>query len=309
MAGLGRGLDSLLSESKKNREEKVRENEVSQPLNTISQDILTSEKNKIVELPISILKPSIYQPRKNFDKESLEELSLSIKEHGLLEPLLVKKSDEDKYEIICGERRYRACKLANLENVPCLIRDDLGDNGYAVALIENIQREDLNPLEMAQAFNLMLEECKLSQEDLAKTLGKSRSSIANIVRLNNLQEDVKKMILANQIDLGHAKVLLSLDDPNLQLKAALYVIKKSLSVRQTEQLVKNIKLNNTEELEPTSTKEKVENNFGGLEEELNQKFSGIKFKFKAPSEEKGKITLSYSSKEQLDNLLAFLKQE
>ena len=309
MAVLGRGLDSLLSESKKNREEKVRENEVSQPLNTISQDILTSEKNKIVELPISILKPSIYQPRKNFDKESLEELSLSIKEHGLLEPLLVKKSDEDKYEIICGERRYRACKLANLENVPCLIRDDLGDNGYAVALIENIQREDLNPLEMAQAFNLMLEECKLSQEDLAKTLGKSRSSIANIVRLNNLQEDVKKMILANQIDLGHAKVLLSLDDPNLQLKAALYVIKKSLSVRQTEQLVKNIKLNNTEELEPTSTKEKVENNFGGLEEELNQKFSGIKFKFKATSEEKGKITLSYSSKEQLDNLLAFLKQE
>ena len=309
MAGLGRGLDSLLSESKKNREEKVRENEVSQPLNTISQDILTSEKNKIVELPISILKPSIYQPRKNFDKESLEELSLSIKEHGLLEPLLVKKSDEDKYEIICGERRYRACKLANLENVPCLIRDDLGDNGYAVALIENIQREDLNPLEMAQAFNLMLEECKLSQEDLAKTLGKSRSSIANIVRLNNLQEDVKKMILANQIDLGHAKVLLSLDDPNLQLKAALYVIKKSLSVRQTEQLVKNIKLNNTEELEPTSTKEKVENNFGVLEEELNQKFSGIKFKFKATSEEKGKITLSYSSKEQLDNLLAFLKQE
>ena len=309
MAGLGRGLDSLLSESKKNREEKVRENEVSQPLNTISQDILTSEKNKIVELPISILKPSIYQPRKNFDKESLEELSLSIKEHGLLEPLLVKKSDEDKYEIICGERRYRACKLANLENVPCLIRDDLGDNGYAVALIENIQREDLNPLEMAQAFNLMLEECKLSQEDLAKTLGKSRSSIANIVRLNNLQEDVKKMILANQIDLGHAKVLLSLDDPNLQLKAALYVIKKSLSVRQTEQLVKNIKLNNTEELEPTSTKEKVENNLGGLEEELNQKFSGIKFKFKATSEEKGKITLSYSSKEQLDNLLAFLKQE
>ena len=309
MAGLGRGLDSLLSESKKNREEKVRENEVSQPLNTISQDIFTSEKNKIVELPISILKPSIYQPRKNFDKESLEELSLSIKEHGLLEPLLVKKSDEDKYEIICGERRYRACKLANLENVPCLIRDDLGDNGYAVALIENIQREDLNPLEMAQAFNLMLEECKLSQEDLAKTLGKSRSSIANIVRLNNLQEDVKKMILANQIDLGHAKVLLSLDDPNLQLRAALYVIKKSLSVRQTEQLVKNIKLNNTEELEPTSTKEKVENNFGGLEEELNQKFSGIKFKFKATSEEKGKITLSYSSKEQLDNLLAFFKQE
>ena len=308
MAGLGRGLDSLLSESKKNREEKVRENEVSQPLNTISQDILTSEKNKIVELPISILKPSIYQPRKNFDKESLEELSLSIKEHGLLEPLLVKKSDEDKYEIICGERRYRACKLANLENVPCLIRDDLGDNGYAVALIENIQREDLNPLEMAQAFNLMLEECKLSQEDLAKTLGKSRSSIANIVRLNNLQEDVKKMILANQIDLGHAKVLLSLDDPNLQLKATLYVIKKSLSVRQTEQLVKNIKLNNTEELEPTSTKEKVENNFGGLEEELNQKFSGIKFKFKATSEEKGKITLSYSSKEQLDNLLAFLNR-
>ena len=284
-SGLGKGLSAIFMENE------------------------SEDQNNTVTLNISEIEPNKDQPRMDFDDESLAELAESISKHGILQPLLVRPLLYGGYQIVAGERRYRACKLANLENVPCLIRDDLGDNGYAVALIENIQREDLNPLEMAQAFNLMLEECKLSQEDLAKTLGKSRSSIANIVRLNNLQEDVKKMILANQIDLGHAKVLLSLDDPNLQLKAALYVIKKSLSVRQTEQLVKNIKLNNTEELEPTSTKEKVENNFGGLEEELNQKFSGIKFKFKATSEEKGKITLSYSSKEQLDNLLAFLKQE
>lgn len=310
MAGLNRsrGLDFLLS-GNKIKEQAETEVKAATTVQESNTTILPVNDNSVVLLPIEKLKASVYQPRKAFNEESLNELASSIKEHGLLEPLLVKKSQDEMYEIICGERRFRACKIAQLASVPCLIRDDLELNGYAVALIENIQREDLNPLEMAQAFNLMLEECKLSQEDLAKTLGKSRSSIANIVRLNNLQEDVKKMILANQIDLGHAKVLLSLDDPNLQLKAALYVIKKSLSVRQTEQLVKNIKLNNTEELEPTSTKEKVENNFGGLEEELNQKFSGIKFKFKATSEEKGKITLSYSSKEQLDNLLAFLKQE
>lgn len=122
------------------------------------------------------------------------------------------------YEIICGERRYRACKLANLSSIPCLIRDDLELNGYAVALIENIQREDLNPVEMANAFLLMLNECNLTQEELAKTLGKSRSSVTNILRINNLHDEIKNMIVDGQIDLGHAKVILSLEDKELQLK-------------------------------------------------------------------------------------------
>lgn len=307
MAGLGRGLTSLLSESKKIQDEKNKE-VIEQTTPSLNQES-SENSNSVVLLPVEKLKPSIYQPRKNFDEESLEELSLSIKEHGLLEPLLVKKSG-DLYEIICGERRYRACKLANVEKIPCLIRDDLELNGYAIALVENIQREDLNPLEMAQAFALVIDECKLSQEELAKTLGKSRSTITNILRLNNLQDDVKKMVVAKQIDLGHAKVLLALDDADIQLKAALYVIKKALSVRQTEELVKGIKENGFETEKPKSTSKDNSNKdlFTELENKLSSKFDGIKFKFKATDDNKGKITLSYTSKDQLDQILDFLQK-
>ena len=306
MAGLGRGLGSLLGESQKIKkerqkvevEEKVQEAAPAEATEAVS-------KNSVVNISTDKLKASKYQPRKNFDEDSIKELADSITEHGLLEPLIVKKSD-DVYEIICGERRFRACQLASLTEIPCLVRDDLDSNGYALALIENIQREDLNPLEMAEAFKQMLEECQLSQEELAKTLGKSRSTVTNIIRLNNLQEDVKKMVVANQIDLGHAKVLLSLEDPDLQLKAALYVIKKSLNVRQTEELVKNIKVNGFEE---TKNKKVVftSEKFGEWEKKIRLNLSGIKAKFKATSDSKGKLTLAYSSIEQLESLLSKLE--
>ena len=227
---------------------------------------IIAPENSVVELPTAQLRASIYQPRQNFDEDSLKELSLSIQEHGLLEPLLVKKAEDGFYEIICGERRYRACKLASLEKIPCLIRDDLEVNSYAVALIENIQREDLNPVELAKAFALMIDECNLSQEELAKTL-------------------------------------LALEDGEVQLKAALYVIKKSLSVRQTEALVKDIKENGTDSFEK---KEKVSynnENFNNWEKDLSSKLSGVKVKFKAVSDDKGKVTLSYSSKEELEEIL------
>ena len=308
MAGLGRGLGSLLGESQKIKkerqkvevEEKVQEAAPAEATETVS-------KNSVVNISTDKLKASKYQPRKNFDEDSIKELADSITEHGLLEPLIVKKSD-DVYEIICGERRFRACQLASLTEIPCLVRDDLDSNGYALALIENIQREDLNPLEMAEAFKQMLEECQLSQEELAKTLGKSRSTVTNIIRLNNLQEDVKKMVVANQIDLGHAKVLLSLEDPDLQLKAALYVIKKSLNVRQTEELVKNIKVNGFEE---TKNKKVVftSEKFCEWEKKIRLNLSGIKAKFKATSDSKGKLTLAYSSIEQLESLLNKLEIE
>ena len=310
MAGLGRGLGSLLGEQKKIQEERKKESVVqtTAPVEEQAQvaepkvEIIAPE-NSVVELPTAQLRASIYQPRQNFDEDSLKELSLSIQEHGLLEPLLVKKAEDGFYEIICGERRYRACKLASLEKIPCLIRDDLEVNSYAVALIENIQREDLNPVELAKAFALMIDECNLSQEELAKTLGKSRSSVTNILRINNLQEDVKNMVAAGQLDLGHAKVLLALEDGEVQLKAALYVIKKSLSIRQTEALVKDIKENGTDSFEK---KEKVSynnENFNNWEKDLSSKLSGVKVKFKAVSDDKGKVTLSYSSKEELEEIL------
>ncbi|SFS76989.1 ParB/RepB/Spo0J family partition protein [Succinivibrio dextrinosolvens] len=308
MAGLGRGLGSLLGESQKIKKERQKvevEEKVQEPAPAEVPEAVS--KNSVVNISIDKLKASKYQPRKNFDEDSIKELADSITEHGLLEPLIVKKAD-DVYEIICGERRFRACQLASLTEIPCLIRDDLDSNGYALALIENIQREDLNPLEMAEAFKQMLEECQLSQEELAKTLGKSRSTVTNIIRLNNLQEDVKKMVVANQIDLGHAKVLLSIEDPDLQLKAALYVIKKSLNVRQTEELVKNIKVNGFEE---TKNKKVVftSEKFGEWEKKIRLNLSGIKAKFKATSDSKGKLTLAYSSIEQLESLLNKLEIE
>lgn len=310
MAGLNRsrGLDFLLS-GNKIKEQTESEVKVAPSEKENSTATLPVDENSVVLLPIDKLKASVYQPRKDFDEEKLNELASSIKEHGLLEPLLVKKSQDDLYEIICGERRYRACKLANLSSIPCLIRDDLELNGYAVALIENIQREDLNPVEMANAFSLMLNECNLTQEELAKTLGKSRSSVTNILRINNLHDEIKNMIVEGQIDLGHAKVILSLEDKELQLKAAQYVIKKGLTVRQTEELVKNIKENGLEE-NSTKSKESYKNpSFNDWEKNISNVLSGVKVKFNASNEDKGKITLSYTSKEQLEHFLSLFSSK
>lgn len=305
MAGLNRsrGLDFLLS-GNKIKEQTESEVKVDTSEKENSSGILPVDENSVVLLPIEKLKASVYQPRKAFDEEKLNELASSIKEHGLLEPLLVKKSQDDLYEIICGERRYRACKLANLSSIPCLIRDDLELNGYAVALIENIQREDLNPVEMANAFLLMLNECNLTQEELAKTLGKSRSSVTNILRINNLHDEIKNMIVEGLIDLGHAKVILSLEDKELQLKAAQYVVKNSLTVRQTEKLVSDIKENGLEDNTTKSKKSYKNPSFNDWEKNIGNVLSGVKVKFNASNEDKGKITLSYTSKDQLELFLA-----
>ena len=307
MRGLGRGLGSLLEGSKYAKKERINEenNDSEIEQSVVSKEIIA---NSIVNISIDELKPSIYQPRKSFDEASIDELANSIKEHGLLEPLIVKKNN-DVYEIICGERRFRACKKAAVKEIPCLVKDNIDLNGYAYALIENIQREDLNPIEIAEAFKNMIEECKMTQDELAKSVGKSRSTITNLLRLNNLQKDVKKMVIANQIDLGHAKVLLSIDEDDIQLKAALYVIKKSLNVRQTEELVKNIKLNGFEDNSDNKIKKKnIKNDsyLSELENKLTEVLSGIKAKFKVSNSGKGKLTLNYSSNEQLIRLMSLL---
>lgn len=306
MAGLGRGLSALLSDSKKAHEEK---NQIAEEtvVNTTSipapsENIVYPKTDAVIKIKTDLLKASIYQPRKNFNEESLNELALSIKEHGLLEPLLVKKDEDGKYAIVCGERRYRACKLAEIEEIPCLVREDLATNSYAIALIENIQREDLNPLEQAVALSLMMTECQMSQEDLAKTLGKSRSSITNILRLNNLHDDVKSFISSGQLDLGHAKVLLGLD-VSLQSKAASIVIKKDMTVRQTELFVKEIKEQGDEAFETKKIEKPAI--FNDIEESLCNKLNGIKVKISGKDENKGKLSLSYSSKEQLEEILTF----
>lgn len=294
MAGLGRGLSSLLSESKRYKEEKL---DTPSPEKETVQ--LEANNKGIVDIDLDKLEPSIYQPRKSFEHEGLQELADSISEHGLLEPLLVKKNDNGKFAIICGERRFRACKLAALTKVPCIVRDDLANNAYAIALIENIQREDLNPLELAKALEQMLQECNLSQEALAKTLGKSRSSIANILRLRNLHPEVQQFVAQGCLDLGHAKVLLGLKY-ELQPQAANIVISKGLNVRQTEAFVEDIKSDKNDKEEVVKYRPQE---YETWENNLNSRFKGIKVKFSGKNADNGKVTLSYSSHEQLTELL------
>ena len=293
MAGLGRGLSSLLSESKKYKEEKL-----SSPSPEKENGQLDNNKG-IVDIELDKLEPSVYQPRKFFDNESILELANSISEHGLLEPLLVKKNNNGKFAIICGERRFRACKLASLTKVPCIIRDDLENNAYAIALIENIQREDLNPLELSKALEQMIHECNLSQDALAKSLGKSRSSIANILRLRNLHPVVQKQWAIGSLDLGHAKVLLGLKY-ELQPQAANIVISKGLNVRQTEAFVEEIKKEKNDKLDVSKYRPKEYENW---EKSLSSRFKGLKVKFSGKNADNGKVTLSYSSHEQLVELL------
>lgn len=304
MAGLGRGLSSLLSDSKKAKEEKfIDASNTLQQVPTLNEHVSLDNGSKVIDINLDLLEPSIYQPRKDFDDESLKELSQSIQEHGLLEPLLVKQLDNGKYSIICGERRYRACKLANLDKVPCLVRDDLKENAYAIALIENIQREDLNPLELSKALELMMTECHLKQDELAKTLGKSRSSIANLLRLNNLNEDVKSYLKQGLIELGHAKVILGLDE-SLQATTAKYVIDHGLNVRQTESFVKEIKEGGDEKKE--NKKNYRPDSFNDWENCLNKQLGGVKVKFTGKDEDNGKLTLSYSTHQQLTKVLKLL---
>ena len=308
MAGLGRGLSSLLSESKKAKEERelVSDAETGAPADSVPVERNFEPGGHVFEISIEKLKPSKYQPRRNFDAESLDELTQSIIEHGLLEPLLVRRIDEDFFEIICGERRFRACKQAGLVRIPCLVRDEMQSNAYAVALIENIQREDLNPLELAQALEVMISECSLSQEELARTLGKSRSSISNLLRLNNLHDEVKELLSSSAIDLGHAKVLLSLDT-ELQPNAARVIVKKNLSVRETEIFVKNVKEGKDDEEEKPARYRP--DSFELWEKNIAERLSGVKVKFSGKNAEKGRVTLAYSSAEQLQSILRLLELE
>lgn len=300
---LGRGLGSLLSESKRSTERKIQGIKDT----SVKQENVVASKNAVVELEIEKLHASIYQPRKDFDEEAIAELAASIREHGLLDPLIVKESADDPscYEIVCGERRYRACKLAGITKIPCFIRNMARTDAYAIALVENMQREDLNPLEQASALEQMLNECGMNQEELAKTLGKSRSTVTNILRLNKLIPEVKEMLSLGKIDLGHAKVLLALEG-NVQKNAAEVVVKKDLSVRQTEEFVKQVKDQDndegSDEKKPIPEKTVFIKNF---ESQIGAKFNGIKFRV-GGNENKGKLTLSYSNAGELAKLKELL---
>lgn len=286
--GLGKGLDALIS----------------------SEGIPEDTKDSVVELKINDISPNEGQPRKDFAEDTLQELADSIKENGVIQPIIVQKKGSG-YRIVAGERRWRASRLAGLKVIPAIVRELTDQQTMEQALIENLQREDLNPLEEAYAMQNLLKTHKLSQEQLAKRLGKPRATIANTVRLINIDESLQDFIRNGDLSAGHAKALLSLKDPEDQRKAADVIIAKDMTVRQAEEYVKKYLylLENPEVT--TKPKKEVNSQFQLSTKEVEVKLKkslGSKVKLKVADMEtgRGKIVIDYKNYEDLDRLIEVL---
>ena len=258
---------------------------------------------KYFSCPLEELKPHQKQPRKVFDDVKMAELVASIKEKGIIQPLVVRQM-ADHYQIIAGERRWRAAQKAGLDRVPVVIQNVSEDWALEIALIENIQREDLNPMEEATAFRHLIDNFDLSQEEVAKRVGKDRSTVANALRLHRLPEKVKNDLMANRLSMGHARALLSLENLEDMAEASEEVIRKKLSVRETEKLVKKIKTFGSTPLHNTTSLRTIDPNILALETSLKQVL-GTQVKL-APKGEGGRIEISYHDQDELGRLLDLL---
>jgi len=263
---------------------------------------LTSADGQLRHLPIEILQRGRYQPRRDFAQEQLQELADSIRTQGIIQPLVVRKISADRYEIIAGERRWRAAQLAGLTEVPAIIRDIPDEAALAVALIENIQRENLNPLEEAIALQRLIDEFSLTQQEVAEAVGKSRTTVTNLLRLLSLQPDVKTLLENGGIEMGHARALLALNDL-AQSQAAKTVVAKGLSVRETEELVR------TWHNRSTATKNQpqaINPDIRNLQKNLADKL-GAPVVFQHNNKGKGKLIIHYNSLDELDGILTHIQ--
>lgn len=282
--GLGRGLDALLTASKPAAVAPAREH---------------SELQKI---PVEFLQPGKYQPRKDMSQDALEDLANSIKAQGVIQPIVVRPLAENRYEIIAGERRWRASQLAQLAEVPCLIKDVPDEAAVAIALIENIQREDLNAMEEAVALQRLLTEFELTHQQVADAVGKSRAAVSNLLRLNQLNDDVKLLLEHGDIEMGHARALLALDG-DAQSDAARLVAAKQLTVRDTENLVRRIL-----EPAPAKTPREKDPDVAALELKLSEHFAApVQIDYNKKG--KGSLLISYNSLDELDGILQKLKAQ
>lgn len=287
--GLGKGLDALLS-SVSDVEEKVSVKEAQQ-----------LEGFRL--LPVDVIQRGRYQPRRDIDPQALEELSNSIRAQGVMQPIVVRPIDSDRYEIIAGERRWRASQMADLTEIPTIIKDVPDEAAIAMALIENIQRENLNPIEEAISLQRLQDEFELTQQEVADAVGKSRSAVTNLLRLINLTDEVKKMLEYGDLEMGHARALLTLEEEQ-QIQVAQEVAGKGLSVRQTEVLVK--KVQQGEEPKAEKVKPEPAPEIAELEGELSLRFAS-KVAISQNAKGRGKITINYDDAESLENILQLLK--
>jgi ParB family chromosome partitioning protein len=277
--GLGRGLQALIPEYR------------------------TEEPQGVETINIAYIHPNQYQPRKQFDEDSLKELAESIKQNGVIQPIIVRKVDSG-YQIVAGERRWRAAKIAGLSEIPAIVRDFDDLQVMEIALIENLQREDLNPIEEAKAYKALIEQFNLTQEEISKKIGKSRSVIANSIRLLNLDDRVQEMLVKGDITIGHAKVILSLPNKSLQYEAAKKVVEENLNVRETEDLVKNL-LRKNEKITKKLKSNKIDVHIKEIEDNLCS-FLGTKVKISQKSKDRGIIQIEYYSEEDLTRIIEII---
>ena len=288
--GLGAGIDTLIPK----RQETEQNSKID--VMTVVKEVDTIDINKI--------EPNHSQPRKNFNEDALQELADSIKQHGIIEPLIVKQGEKGFYRIIAGERRWRAAKIAGMKEIPVVVKEYSNQEIMEIALIENIQREDLNPIEEAEAFQRLIEEYHLKQDEVAERVSKSRVAITNSLRLLKLDEKVREMVIEDKIKSGHARTLLAIEDLELQYNTAMKVFDEKLSVRETEKLVKKILKSDSEKKENrTAVDEQLEVVFSEYAEKLKS-IMGTKVNINRNKDgKKGKIEIEYYSSEEFERIM------
>jgi ParB family chromosome partitioning protein len=286
--GLGRGLDALLG--------------AANPAPAQAGATPSMGGNDMRDIPIDLIRRGKYQPRRDMDQEALQELADSIKVQGVMQPIVVRPIGADTFEIIAGERRWRATQLAGLDSIPAMVRDVPDEAAIAMALIENIQRENLNPIEEAVALQRLQLEFELTQQQVADAVGKSRTTVTNLLRLMSLRADVRTLLEHGDLEMGHARALLGLAGDD-QSAAARTVVGKGFSVRQTEALVR--KLLDAKNKQPVSAKT-LDPNIRQLQDELSEKL-GTKVQIQHSNKGKGKLVLNYNSLDELDGILQHIK--
>lgn len=304
--GLGRGLDALLGDALAQSKVITEESQAEVSIQPEQVESETKSSDGIKHLPVEFIQPGQYQPRKDMHQEALEELAASIKAQGLMQPIVIRPlvGKDDRYEIIAGERRWRATQLAGLDTVPVIIKDVPDDAAIAMALIENIQRENLNSMEEAQALHRLQHEFELTQQEVGDAVGKSRATVANLLRLMQLNEDVKIMLERGDIEMGHAKALLGLQDQK-QSEAARHVVAKDMTVRQAESYVRSVQ-DDAKFGDKTKEKARPNPDIQRLERTLGERL-GANVAIQHSAKGKGKLVINYSNLDELDGILAHIQ--
>ena len=300
--GLGKGLEALLGGGATDP------SQFRKPVGYINKDVVTrgkplSSNGDIVRIPVDMVEPNPYQPRMSFDNEALNELADSIRTLGLIQPITVRRKSDDRFQIISGERRFRACRLCNMEMVPAYVMEANDQGMLEMAIVENIQRENLDPIEVAMSYQRLIDECRLTQEQMAERVGKKRASVTNALRLLRLPAKVQHDLKVGLISVGHAKVILGVDDPSLQEKLCDLVVRDGLSVRQLEEKLR--KLMNAGEKDESQVRELPEHCYRVLE--IMGKYFDNNISLKRNDAGKGSMTIRFGNDAEMQRFLQALE--